>query len=182
MSPVVRAIDVGYSWTKYVLSGESLADICCDAFRSVAPRASNRELGLDARSRRNTVHVPVDGFSYEVGPEADMVQETYQSMPLDDSYAETPEYLALVRGALRLMGVNRVDFLMVGLPVALFRQRRHALERRLVGRHTLGDGHSVSVRNVKVLAQPVGALASAAIEREELQHLKGARNLIVDPG
>ncbi len=182
MGGVVRAIDVGYSWTKYTVAGESLDQIRCRAFPSLAPRASGRDLALDGRARRQTVQVPIEGLEFEVGPEAALVQEAFHTMPLDDTYTETPEYLALLRGALRLMRVEAVDLLVVGLPVALFRQRRAALERRLTATHAVGDGSAVDVKSVSVLAQPVGALLSAAIENEALQHLKGTRNLIVDVG
>jgi plasmid segregation protein ParM len=80
------------------------------------------------------------------------------------------------------MRVDQVDLLVVGLPVALYRQKRHALERRLTGTHPLGGGNVVSVLAVKALAQPVGAFLSAAVENESLRHLRSARNLIVDAG
>jgi plasmid segregation protein ParM len=182
MTEVVRAIDVGYSWTKYVVEGSSLGNIRCRAFPSIAPRASNRDLALDGRARRSTVQITVNELAFEVGPDAALVQETYQAMPLDDGYTDTAEYLALARGALHLMRVDQVDLLVVGLPVALYRQKRHALERRLTGTHPLGGGNVVSVLAVKALAQPVGAFLSAAVENESLRHLRSARNLIVDAG
>jgi plasmid segregation protein ParM len=182
MGDVVRAIDVGYSWTKYVTVGDTASEIRCRAFPSLAPRASSRDLALDSRARRQTVQVPVDELLFEVGPEAALVQETFHAIPLDDGYTDSPEYLALVRGALRLMRVGHVDLLVVGLPVALFRQRRLSLERRLTGDHPVGEGAAVTVKSVKALAQPVGALLSAAIENEALRHLRNARNLIVDVG
>ena len=182
MTEVIRAIDVGYSWTKYVVEGASFGEIRCRAFPSIAPRASSRDLALDGRARRSTVQIAVDELAFEVGPDTALVQDTYQAMPLDDGYTDTPEYLALVRGALRLMRVDHVDLLIVGLPVALYRQRRHSLERRLTGTHPLGGGNAVPVLVVKALAQPVGAFLSAAVENESLRHLKGARNLIVDAG
>jgi plasmid segregation protein ParM len=106
MRPIVRAIDVGYSWTKYVVDGDHANRIRCRAFPSVAPRASGRELAVDGISHRNTVQIAVDDLVFEIGPDA-LVQEAFQAIPLDDSYAATPEYLALVRGALRLMDVSR---------------------------------------------------------------------------
>jgi plasmid segregation protein ParM len=182
MSPVIRAIDVGYSWTKYVIDGSSMEQIRCRAFPSIAPRASGRDLAVDGLTRRQTVKVDIDDVAFEVGPEATLVQDVIQALPLDDGYIETPEYLALVRGALRLMHVDEVDLLVVGLPVALFREREAALTRRLLGAHPTGPGAAVRVRAVKVLAQPVGALLSAMIEHASLRHLQGARALVVDAG
>ena len=182
MRPIVRAIDVGYSWTKYVVEGDHANRIRCRAFPSVAPRASGRELAVDGISHRNTVQIAVDDLVFEIGPDAALVQEAFQAIPLDDSYAATPEYLALVRGALRLMDVSHVDLLAVGLPVALYRQRRRALEERLAGTHPIGGGGTVRVDAVKAFAQPVGALLSASVGNEALRHLQAARTLIVDAG
>lgn len=182
MRPTVRAIDVGYSWTKYVVDGDSAHRIRCRAFPSIAPRASGRELAVDGLSQRQTVQVPVDDLVFEIGPDAPLVQETFQAIPLDDGYAETPEYLALVRGALRLMHASHIDLLAAGLPVALYRQRCHALEDRLRGEHPVGQGATITVDAVKVFAQPVGALLAASIGNEALRHLQAARTLIVDAG
>lgn len=182
MPATVRAIDVGYSWTKYTVDGDRLDQIRCCAFPSIAPRSSGRDLALDGVSQRQTVQIPVDGLLFEVGPEATLVQETVHALPLDDGYTQTPEYLALVRGALRLMHVRHVDLLVVGLPVALYRQRRQALEARLSGTHPIGGDDGVTVAAVRALAQPVGALLSAALEHGSLRHLRAARTLIVDAG
>jgi plasmid segregation protein ParM len=182
MPRVVRAIDVGYSWTKYVVEGDRVDQIRCRAFPSIAPRASGRDLALDGLAQRQTVQVEIDGVVFEVGPEAPLVQDVVQALPLDDGYVQTPEYLALVRGALHLMHVGHVDLLVVGLPVALFRQQRAALERRLVGTHPLGAASQVTVQAVKVHAQPVGALLSATVEHDSLRHLQRGRILLVDAG
>jgi plasmid segregation protein ParM len=182
MQPVIRAIDVGYSWTKYVVEGARADQIRCRAFPSIAPRASGRDLALDGLTRRQTVPIPVDGVVFEVGPEAPLVQDVVQALPHHNRYIYTPEYLALVRGALRLMHVDHVDLLVVGLPVALFGPQREALEARLAGVHDLGGGLMIPVSAVKVLAQPVGALFSATIEHPALQHLQRARLLLVDAG
>ena len=182
MSLVIRAIDVGYSWTKYVVEGDRVDQIRCRAFPSVAPRASGRDLALDGLAQRQTVQIAIDGVVFEVGPEAPLVQDVVQALPHHDRYIHTPEYLALVRGALRLMHVDHVDLLVVGLPVALFGPQHEALEAHLLGTHELGAGTALAVGAVRVLAQPVGALFSAAIEHPSLQHLQRARILLVDAG
>ena len=182
MSLVIRAIDVGYSWTKYVVEGDRVEAIRCRAFPSVAPRASGRDLALDGLTQRQTVRIAIDGVVFEVGPEAPLVQDVVQAFPHDDRYIHTAEYLALVRGALRLMHVDHVDLLVVGLPVALFGPHREALAARLLGMHELGNVAPLEVRAVRVLAQPLGALFSATIEHRSLQHMQRARVLLVDAG
>lgn len=182
MSRVIRAVDVGYSWTKFVVEGERVGEIRCRAFPSIVSRASGRDLALDGLTQRQTVEVALDGVAFEVGPEAALVQEVIQTLALDDRYIHSPEYLALVRGALRLMHVEHVDLLVVGLPVALFRAQHETLARRLAGTHPLGAGSAVTVGAVKVLAQPVGALLSASVEYPSLRHLQRGRTLLVDAG
>ena len=98
------------------------------------------------------------------------MQEVVQTLALDDRYIHSPEYLALVRGALRLMHVEHVDLLVVGLPVALFRAQHETLARRLAGTHPLGSGISVTVRAVKVLAQPVGDLLRDLFDEAVVEH------------
>jgi len=90
MTEVIRAVDVGYSWTKYVVEGASFGEIRCRAFPSIAPRASSRDLALDGRARRSTVQIAVDELAFEVGPDTALVQDTYQAMPRDDGYTDTP--------------------------------------------------------------------------------------------
>ena len=62
MSRTVRAIDVGYSWTKYVVDGDHANRIRCRAFPSIAPRASGRELAVDGISLVTTYR---DAFAQE---------------------------------------------------------------------------------------------------------------------
>lgn len=178
---IVRSIDVGYRNTKYVerVDGER---IVCQSFPSIAPIASDRDLGIDPRAKRNTFMIPVGKLQYEVGPEAGLAQSTFAVRNLDDSYALTDEYLALVRGALRFMRVESVDLLVVGLPVSLFRKRRAELEKRLVGLHDIGDGKKVEVARVKAMAQPMGGFLSYAVPHQKRSAMLKERNLSIDPG
>lgn len=164
------------------MEGSRVDNIGCRAFPSVAPWASGRDLALDGLTQRQTVQVAIDEVVFEVGPEGPLVQEVVPALPLDDGDVETPEYLPFVRGALRLMHVDEVDLLVVGLPVALFQERAATLARRLIGAQSARTGTAVTVRAVKVLAQPVGALLSALVEHAALRHLQSARVLIVDAG
>ena len=88
------------SWLKLVL--------VIEAFPSVAPRASGRELAVDGISQRKTVPIEVDDLVFEIGPDAALVQEAFQAIPLDDSYAATPEYLA--NSFLRATGASPSEY------------------------------------------------------------------------
>jgi plasmid segregation protein ParM len=178
---IVRAVDVGYRNCKFVerVDGDR---IVCQTFPSIAPVASDRDLGVDRATRRNTMIVPVGKVRYEVGAEATLAQATDETHNLDDMYVLTDPYLAIVRGALRQMRVPRVDLLIVGLPVSLFKKRRAELEKRLQGDHDLGDNRAVHVARVKAMAQPMGAFLSYAVPHAQRDVMLRERNVIVDPG
>jgi plasmid segregation protein ParM len=99
---IVRAIDLGYRNCKFVERGDGHR-LVCRSFPSVAPIASNRDLSVDRKTRRDTVVVPVGKLLYEVGPDANLAQTPGQTSNLNDMYVFSDQYLALVRGALRLM-------------------------------------------------------------------------------
>jgi hypothetical protein len=64
---VVRAVDVGYGNTKYVLEHQHGSEIVCALFPSLAPQASHSpDLGVGVLKRRNSVTVEVNGIRYEV--------------------------------------------------------------------------------------------------------------------
>ena len=69
---------------------------------------------------------------------------------LHDEYTETPEYMALLRGALSMMKVSHIDLLVVGLPVVLFAVKKAAFEKAMTGRHDIGGGKAVTVGKAMV--------------------------------
>ena len=184
MDPVVRAVDVGRGNTKYIADIRNGEPVCTMFPSQAHPSETAYEVDGWGTSRK-TVSIPVDGLVYEVGPDVHLAADVFNSNVLQhDRYAETPEYLALVLGALHFMQVDAVDLLIVGLPVATFKLKRHvsALERRLTGEHELGKGRKVHVRRVKAIAQPAGALMYFGLMQNRVAQLRKERSLIVDPG
>lgn len=180
MDFVVRAVDVGYGYVKYV----NLVDgrrIHCNSFPSLAPTASRRDLAEALGKRRNTVDIEVDGVAYEVGPDAALAVGAYVGRNLDDDFCLSPAYLALLRGALHYMRVDRLDLLVVGLPVSTFASKRAALKARLVGTHTIA-GREVRVDDVLVLSQPHGALGAYGLAHGMYRQVRDQTNLIIDCG
>lgn len=184
MEPVVRAVDVGRGNTKYI-AGFKNGEPLCAMFPSQA-HPSEAAYELDGwGTTRKTVSIPVDGLIYEVGPDVHLAADVFNSNVLQhDRYTETPEYLALVLGALHYMQVDAIDLLIVGLPVATFKLKRNvaALERRLAGEHEMGKGRKIQVRRVKAIAQPAGALMYYGLMQNRIAQLRKERSLIVDPG
>lgn len=184
MEPVVRAVDVGRGNTKYIADVKD-GEPQCAMFPSQAHPGETASEHDGWGTGRKTVCVPVEGLVYEVGPEVHLAADVFNSNVLQhDRYAETPEYLALVLGALHYMQVDAIDLLIVGLPVATFKLKRHvaALERRLTGEHELGKGRRIRIRRVKAIAQPAGALMYYGLLQNRVAQLRKERSLIVDPG
>jgi len=175
---IVRAIDVGHKNVKWVL--DPGGEISCRVFPARALLAKHRDLSDTLGRKRQTVLVEVKGLAYEVGPDTALAPTSAHNM--DDDYCLSDEYLALVRGALAYMKVPLVDFLVVGLPMTTFETRRTELAKRLMGEHPITDGRDVVVREVKVLAQPHGALLDFAVADVRAQALRSQRNLIIDCG
>lgn len=181
MKPVVRAVDIGFGQTKYV-TGVVDADIRCASFPSVCYPTARDSSKVTALERRATVCVPIDGLFYEVGPDIVLAGDGFRPSQMHDRYTETPEYLALVRGALRMMKVPAIDLLVVGLPVALLLARKTALERAMTGSHDVGGGRRVVVRKTLAVAQPQGALVRYAAVDAKMDRIANELSLVVDPG
>lgn len=181
MEPVVRAVDVGFGNTKYVTSG-SKDEIRCATFPSIAYPSARDLSATPTAERRKTVAVPIDGLFYEVGPEVNLAADTFRATQMHDRYTETPEYAALLRGALNLMKIATIDLLVVGLPVAAFAAKKAALEKAMTGKHEVGNGRTVTVRKALAVAQPQGALVYYASLHQKLQAIENEQSLVIDPG
>lgn len=181
MNEIVRAIDVGYGNVKYV-TGAQDGEVRCAHFPAAAYTAEDANTSDPLGGKRKTVRVPIGPLYYEVGPEAHLAAGPFTTRQMHDAYCETPEYAALVRGALYFMRVERVDLLMLGLPVAVATLRAPGLEKKMTGTHDLGRGRSVHVARVKVLAQPRGALYYYGMVHDRMVQMRDERNLVIDPG
>lgn len=181
MDKIVRSIDVGYWNTKYV-TAHTEKEIKCAMFPSLAYPSYKDPATRTMVERRRTVAVPIEGSYYEVGPDVHLAADTFRGTQLHDRYLQTPEYMALVRGAIGFMKVPAIDVLVVGLPVALFDTGRGWLEKSLTDVHDVGGGKQVEVRRVLVLPQPVGALAYFAASYNKQKSIENERSLIIDPG
>lgn len=181
MELIVRAVDVGSGNTKFV-AGVAGADIRCASFPSVAYPSSGDAADWPAGERRRTVSIPIGPLFYEVGPDVGLAADTFRAKQLHDDYTESPEYMALLRGALSLMKLPQIDLLVVGLPVALLGLKKTALEKAMVGRHPVGGGKFVVVVKALAVAQPQGALVHYAAAHEKMATIGAEQSLVIDPG
>lgn len=185
---IVRSIDVGYGNTKYVMFRTQGQDAQCALFPSIAPQAGNGgDLTGGVFQRRNTVVVDVAGVRYEVGKDAMLAKDASYGRILDQGYSLTDTYMALVRGAIAYMGVDRIDVLMLGLPVNTYEANHQKVAERMVGEHTVplldGSGsRTVRVEQVRVLPQPIGGFFDYAIRNNLYGRMRSEMNLLIDPG
>jgi plasmid segregation protein ParM len=105
MELIVRAVDVGSGNTKFVTAAAG-TDIRCASFPSVAYPSSDDSPSWPASERKKTVCIPIGPLFYEVGPDVSLAADTFRAKQLHDEYTETPEYMALLRGALSMMKVS----------------------------------------------------------------------------
>lgn len=183
VTSIVRGLDVGFGGTKLVKSYTPGGDIHCMLFPSLAPLSTNLDLsGGGVIARRDTVAVPVDGNTYEVGPDVELALNTHASRIMHQNFLETSEYLALFRGALSYMKTDWIDLLVVGLPVSLLSTKAGYLKQRLEGVHPVADGQTVTVNKVLVLAQPLGGSIYYSLTHGLYSQFRETKNLVIDPG
>jgi len=184
MEKIVRAVDVGFGNTKFVtgVGGGRVSDIRCASFPSRAyPSARDPSKSLGSEGRK-TFSIPIDGLYYEVGPDVMLAADAFRATEIHGDYVDTPQYLALARGALRAMRVGAIDLLVVGLPVSAFAAKKAALEKLMTGRHDVGGGRSVVVHKALAMAQPNGALIDYASQHDKVEAMEHEQSLVIDPG
>lgn len=176
---IVRAIDVGFRWTKAVL-GYKHSEMITLKFPSRVAQPASTNLAVGPINCRDTVTVTVNDRLYEVGHDVETILRADNALVLDDQFSQSDIYLALVRGMLCYISDNVIDLLVVGLPV---NQMCHsaALIQRLKTIHPLPGGRNVNVNNVQVVPQPLGGFFYHANE-VGFSRLKTQRTLVVDPG
>jgi plasmid segregation protein ParM len=182
----VRAVDVGFGNTKFTLADSTeIAGVRCDLFPSIAPQANSLQVGGGSPiANLDTVCVEVKGVGYEVGKDAEWAMPHSFTRVLDPGFFRSDKYMALLRGALNYMNVEQIDLLVVGLPVehAVNADTRKWLEAALTGEHPLPDQRGVRVKEVWVMAQPMGGFYFNAIQEGKLEAALASMNLLIDPG
>ncbi|MFT0172093.1 hypothetical protein ACLKMY_24305 [Paraburkholderia mimosarum] len=182
MAMRVVGVDVGSGYTKkcYRTDGGKLV---MSAFPSFALHHDERAL---AKASRNTsVHssikrIEVDGtrFDVEVSEAATIVQQRADWNECSD-FSQRAEYRALLYAALASTGFSHVDVLVVGLPVHTFTRYRPELAAQ-IGRSVSWDGGQISIGEVRIVPQGVGAMLT--LRAEEEGRLAALRTALIDVG
>ena len=178
----VRAIDVGFGVTKYIrrVAGN---EIECAMFPSIAQIGTTDCTGKDGLGlRRQVVSVPFDTVFHEVGPDIELMLGPWRPINQRKGYVEAPEYLAFMRAAMYYMGVDVIDLLVLGLPVADLNEKKARLIQLAEGEHRVGGGRTVLVKRVQVIAQPQGALVTYATDSGAMDRMRNEQSLVLDAG
>ena len=174
--PVVVGLDIGYSNCKVVFG-----DIRTEPRVLVAPvgaapvKRKHRDLlGQSGHS----VEVLVDGEPWAAMASPDDFAGGRRK--LDRSYHWSDQYKAVFHAALLKTEAEQVDCLVTGLPTTHMKDAP-ALQEMMLGDHFVSADRCVSVRNVLVVPQPVGAFVAHCQERSWMPTDR-YRTLVVDPG
>lgn len=182
-APVVRAIDLGWGYTK--LSRKSAdGQLEYMAFPSLAPRASQLDMSSSFLGQRDTKIVTVDGVDYEVGVDSASLDSSDATRSLNNSYIFTEQYKAVFLGALAYIDEDVIDILVVGLPLSGMNQAAK-LKSMMEGTHKINATKSVTVKSALVIPQPLGGLRyclTLAKPGSPFEFLNEENNLIIDPG
>ena len=174
----VLGLDIGYSNVK-VAVGDNEKTLKCTLFpATAAPLAQLIEAGLGADTAIRGV--PVGNLEYVVGVTPERLAHYHRALHAD--YTATNAYRALFYGALLAYGKRNVDVVVTGLPSGQFRDAtlRKRLGTLMSGAHTLGKERTVTVNEVKVVPQPIGAYLDFVSSEDA--DVDDARVLVIDVG
>lgn len=177
MNYVIRGLDVGFGSVKLTGADTSSLETCI-SFPSMAVGRSSLSLGSD----QDVVVLNVDGKDFLVGRGVTRYMDSGAGRVLREGFSATPEYKALVLGALYMMGQTRIDKLVMGLPVNMFARRMAELQW-VKGNHRVA-GSEIEVASIEVVPQPLGGYASwmSTLDLVSRARSQAERTLIVDPG
>lgn len=182
-SKIIRALDVGWGYTKLSRKCPISGELEFMSFPSLAPRHAGLDLSMSILGRRDTVVVDVDGTKYEVGPDSADLDTSDMTRNLNDQYIHTEQYKAVFFGALAYMNEPTIDLLVVGLPLSNMGAAAK-LRELMMGTHKVNGDLTVEVKDALVLPQPLGGLyyCMSLKDRQEFEFLDEEVNLVIDPG
>lgn len=181
---VIRALDLGWGYTKYSRFNAAAETMEYNSFPSLAPRSTGVDLSMSILGKRDTVVVNVDGTRYEVGPDSADLDTSDASRSLNEQFIHTEQYKAVFYGALHYIGEAEIDLLVVGLPLSNM-AAAGKLREMMVGTHKINNDRTVVVKDALVLPQPLGGLYhcfSQKDARPEFEFIDEDANLVIDPG
>lgn len=176
-------MDIGYSNLKLTMGeGDSKPkELLLPAGAGPAKKLPTQ---ISAGESDGAIHVLVGTEEWVAGVPVDHLENWERDLHPD--YPSTQNYQALFHAALLKTGREKIDRLVTGLPVSQYldNDRREALTKQLEGTHQVTAKRQVTVENVVVLPQPVGAymhLLSTSSE-EDIETMEEGLVVVLDPG
>lgn len=135
-----------------------------------------------ADGNEDGVRVLVNDEPWVAGLSPSAVQR--HSRELHEGYVGSPSWTALAHAGMALAGKNKIDLLVVGLPVHHFEEKGHRdrLRTLLKGSHQVSGKRQVEVERVEVVPQPIGAVLDAMQWYSDPAQLEEETILTLDPG
>ena len=181
---IVRSIDLGYGNVKFCSAGNTDGVVSYGFFPSVAKLHTGIDRGAGVMSSRDLVTVEADGSIFMVGRDAEYTLSARDDRRshLSANFVDTPQYLALFRGALAYLGDDEIDLMVAGLPVDHFARDKDRLKARLVGTHRFPGRSAVSVKDAWIIPQPAGGFIKYFMEQNDVSDIDGLTSLTIDVG
>jgi len=176
------AIDVGYGWTKMVTDYNSQTNTFKELiFPSQSAYSFCEDTAQSDLDQTDVVVVKIDEQFYVAGVDISLHQQAYHTQVLTNDYVHTKQYLTLNLAALAYSGATEIENLVIGLPVDLAQSKKEFVTNLLIGEHQINSTIKVTVKNVIIMAQPVGGLIYAN-SIKEIEFNDQHKYLIIDPG
>lgn len=175
----IVGVDVGYSNVK-VVGGSNPDALNSFVFPAQAAPLDKVEGGLAANKDATLVEIQGEQWLAFYKPGNGELRE------LNPDYPASQAYLALFYAGLiaACPEGNVIDCLVTGLPVHHYfdPQKVDALEKRLTGVHQVTAKTKIEVKQVKIVAQPVGTMLDVYSRHEDADLFPESTVLVVDPG
>lgn len=172
---IIAAIDVGYGNIKVVSYNTITNNMKMLLIPSIAGKADDSDISQSFGKKKNVYIVEYEGESYEIGEESigNLVKVTH------GEYLKTKSWKLFLLAALKSIGEETIDLVVSGLPVYQYKDLKEDMIQEIKGVHKVDKNLTVNIKNVEVIPQPLGALASLIDDKPELQ----SKNiLLIDPG
>lgn len=174
-------LDIGYSNTKFAYClGAGVKPTVGVLPSGSAPETHVMEDVSGAFA--SPVALNVNGMIYNAGIDPNVISAKRRT--LDANYPLTDDYLALYYRVLHEMGASSVSRVVTGLPVSQSNddEFKRALTQRLEGKHKITKDRTVTVKEVILLPQPMGAFFNYVATNPKDKVFLQSNVVILDPG
>lgn len=186
MNMVVRAVDVGYGHVKFTEGYDELGAIVAESFPSqsvISPKSQHQSM---VWQQRDTFHIPIGDRLHEVGRGIRFAMSGNQETEvLDRDFCLSDAYRSRLLGALSYMAPrlpkDRIDFLVLGLPLTTYLMHSKALSKLYTGTLQIANNKTITVGECVVIEQPVGSYLTY-LDQEQIGIDQAPVALVVDPG